>query len=120
MRNMKTAVSAAVMAALLLTACGKAPAPAESGAPDTGSTAAAPTAGTETSVPAGDGLLRTAVLYDITTMDVAKTTDNYLIPMNVFDRLFETRPGENGAEVVKSLCEDYQVSEDGLTYDFTL
>lgn len=120
MRNMKTAVSAAVMAALLLAACGKTPAPAETGAPDAGSTAAPAAAGAETSVPAGDGLLRTAVLYDITTMDVAKTTDNYLIPMNVFDRLFETRPGENGAEVVKSLCEDYQVSEDGLTYDFTL
>ena len=37
------------------------------------------------------GLLRTAVLYDISTMDVAQTTDDYMIPMNVFDRLFETR-----------------------------
>ena len=103
MRNMKIAVSAAVMAALLLAACGKTPDPAETGAPDAGSTAAPAAAGAETSVPAGDGLLRAAVLYDITTMDVAKTTDNYLIPMNVFDRLFETRPGENGAEVVKSI-----------------
>ncbi|MER2055105.1 MAG: hypothetical protein ABTB30_07445, partial [Clostridia bacterium] len=29
------------------------------------------------------GLLRTAIKYDITTMDVAKTTDDYMIPMNV-------------------------------------
>lgn len=63
------------------------------------------------------GLLRTAILYDISTMDVAKTTDNYLIPLNVFDRLFESRPG---AELVNSLATDYAISEDGLTYDFTL
>ena len=43
------------------------------------------------------GLLRTAVLYDISTMDVAETTDDYLIPMNVFDRLFETRPAEGSS-----------------------
>lgn len=67
------------------------------------------------------GLLRTAVSYNISTMDVALTTDDYLIPMNVFDRLFETRPGEGGSsEVVKSLVTDYSVSADGLTYSFTL
>ena len=66
------------------------------------------------------GLLRTAVLYDISTMDVTETTDDYLIPMNVFDRLFETRPGDGSSEIVKSLVTDYSVSEDGLTYDFTL
>ena len=66
------------------------------------------------------GLLRTAVLYDISTMDVAETTDDYLIPMNVFDRLFETRPNGSSSEVVESLVTDYSVSEDGLTYDFTL
>ena len=53
-------------------------------------------------------------------MDVAKTTDDYLIPMNVFDRLFETRPVSGASEVVKSLVTDYSVSEDGLTYSFTL
>lgn len=66
------------------------------------------------------GLLRTAVLYDISTMDVAETTDDYLIPLNVFDRLFETRPASGSSEIVKSLVSDYSVSDDGLTYDFTL
>ena len=66
------------------------------------------------------GLLRTAILYDISTMDVAETTDDYMIPMNVFDRLFETRPAGASSEVVKSLVTDYTVSEDGLTYEFTL
>ena len=67
-----------------------------------------------------DGLLRVAVLYDMSTMDVAKTTDNYMVPMNVFDRMFETRMVDGTAQVVGSLCTDYTVSDDGLTYDFTL
>ena len=67
-----------------------------------------------------DGLLRTAVLYDISTMDVTKTTDNYMIPMNVFDRLFETRVVDGTAQVVNSLCTEFSVSDDGLTYDFVL
>lgn len=66
------------------------------------------------------GLLNTAIGCDITTMDVAKTTDDYMIPMNVFDRLFETRVVDGGAQVVPSLCTEYKVSEDGLTYDFTI
>ena len=67
-----------------------------------------------------EGLLRTAIRYDITTMDVAKTTDDYLIPMNVFNRLFETKLIDNTAQVVPSICTDYSVSGDGLTYDFTI
>ena len=66
------------------------------------------------------GLLRAAVRYDISTMDVAETTDNYLIPMNVMDRLFETRLVDGKAQVQNSLATDYSVSEDGRTYRFTL
>ena len=77
-------------------------------------------AGTAQAAEAEDGLFRTAILYDISTMDVSKTTDDYQIPMNVFDRLFETRIVDGTAQVVKSLCEDYTVSEDGLRYDFVL
>ena len=75
---------------------------------------------TARSAEAGDGVLRTAILYDITTMDVAKTTDDYMIPLNVFDRLFETRMVEGMAQLVNSLCTDYSVSDDGLVYSFTL
>ena len=66
------------------------------------------------------GLLRTAITYDISTMDVSETTDDYMIPLNVFDRLFESRPGDGTSEVVPSLVTDWSVSDDGLTYDFTL
>ena len=68
-----------------------------------------------------DGLLRAAALYDIKTMDVAQTTDDYMVPMNIFDRLFEVEVQSDGtSEIVPSLVTDYSVSEDGLTYSFTL
>lgn len=67
-----------------------------------------------------DGVLRTAILYDMTTMDLAQTTDDYMVPMNIFSRLFETRMVDGTAQVVNSLCTDFSVSEDGLTYDFEL
>ncbi len=111
---------------LLLTGCGGEPKKQAGEAPAAETVQAAPaeeteapqeeTAGTE----AEEGLLRTAIRYDITTMDVAKTTDDYMIPMNVFDRLFETRVVDGNAQVIPSLCREYKVSEDGLTYDFTL
>ena len=73
------------------------------------------------SAAADDGVLRVAALYDISTMDVAQTTDDYMVPMNVFDRLFESEVQPDGSTaVVPSLCESYTVSDDGLTYTFTL
>lgn len=68
-----------------------------------------------------EGLLRVAALTDINTMDVAQTTDNYMIPMNIFDRLYEVEVQEDGStEIVSSLATDYKVSDDGLTYNFVL
>ncbi len=67
-----------------------------------------------------EGLLRTAVLFDISTMDVTMTSDDYMVPMNIFDRLFETRMVDGTAQIVNSLCDDYTVSDDGLKYDFVL
>jgi peptide/nickel transport system substrate-binding protein len=93
---------------LALAACGS-----------SGETKAAATTGTGTAAEAG--VLRVAALYDITTMDVAQTTDNYMVPMNVFDRLFESEAQSDGStKTVPSLCTDYSVSDDGLTYSFTL
>ena len=71
-------------------------------------------------VPVEEGVLRTAILYDMRTMDITGTTDDYMVPMNIFDRLFETRMEDGTAQVTNSLCTDYTVSEDGLTYSFTL
>ncbi len=66
-------------------------------------------------------VLNVAWNADIQTMDVDKTSNNYGIPSNVFDRLFEIQLNDDGStELVNSLVEDYEISEDGLTYSFTL
>ena len=69
----------------------------------------------------GDGVLKIAEKTDIVTMDVHKTTNDYLLPMNVFSTLFSIRKNDDGStEIVNSLVEDHDISEDGLTYHFTL
>ena len=95
--------------ALCVTACGSG-----------GSQGSSPTQQTAASSAVGDGVMRSAIRYDISTMDITQTTDDYMVPMNVFDRLFETRTVDGTAQVVNSLCSSYSVSEDGLTYDFVL
>ena len=66
-------------------------------------------------------VLRLGWSKDIQTMDVHKTTDNYMIPLTVFDRLLEVQLNDDGTtELVNSLAKDYAVSEDGLTYSFEL
>ena len=69
----------------------------------------------------GEKVLDAALAEDITTLDVMGTSNDYLVPMNIYDRLFEVNVLEDGStEIVGSLCTDYAVSDDGLTYTFTL
>ena len=80
-------------------------------------TAAADTA----AAAAEDGVLRVAHIKDFQTLDVHKTTNDFMVPINAFDRLFEVVKNDDGSTGLKnSLVEDYTVSEDGLTYDFNL
>ena len=68
-----------------------------------------------------DASLKIALNADIVSMDVHRTTNDYLVPMNVFDTLFEVVPKSDGStSIEKSLAEDYSVSDDGLTYSITL
>ncbi len=113
---MKKLLSCMLIGAIVLccTACGATSAPATTDASSVAVSSGSP-------VPVEDGILRVAALYDISTMDVAQTTDNYMVPMNIFDRLFESRVQADGSTaIVPSLCESYSVSEDGLTYSFVL
>ena len=85
--------------------------------------AAAMTIGSAIGALAGeeDKVLHLAWNADMQTMDVHKTTSNYMIPQTVFDRLLEVQLNEDGStELVNSIAEDYSISEDGLTYSFTL
>lgn len=110
MRRKLALVLACAMMALCFAACGGTAAPSPSQIP--GATAPANVE---------EGLLRMAFLADFQTMDLAQTTNDYFIPMNVFDRLFEIEVAENGStSIAGSLCADYTLSEDGLTYTFQL
>ncbi len=70
----------------------------------------------------GDGkILRLGWSKDIQTMDVHRTTDNYAVPLNIFDRLLEVQLNDDGStELVPSIAKEYSVSDDGLTYSFEL
>lgn len=96
----------------------------------TGAAAALAGCGSSSSVASGassDGVstgvktLRVAWAADMQTMDIHKTSDNYSVPLNLYDRLFEIQLNDDGTtELVKSLVEDYTVGEDGVSYSFTL
>ena len=49
------------------------------------------------SVSAEGNVLDVALGEDITTLDVMDTSNDYLVPMNVFDRLFEVNVLEDGS-----------------------
>ena len=68
-----------------------------------------------------DSTLRLAISTDIVSMDAHRTTNDYLVPMNVFDTLFAIRKNDDGStEIVNSLADSYEISDDGLVYRFTL
>lgn len=109
----------AAFAAGLMAGCGSSSNSSSASADSTADSAAQSTAQSASSDAAKT--LRIAKSADIETMDVHKTSNDYLVPLNIFDRLFEIQVnGDGSTELVKSLVEDYTVSEDGLVYDFTL
>lgn len=68
-----------------------------------------------------EGLFRAGLIEDIDTMDVHRTTSEYVVALNVFERLFDIRLNEDDTtELVPGLAEDYSLSEDGKVYTFTL
>ncbi len=70
---------------------------------------------------ADDKTLHIAMNEDIVSMDVHKTTSDYLVPMNVFDTLFTVvRENDGTASIEESLVDDYDISVDGLTYELRL
>lgn len=99
---------AAVMSVSLLAGCG-------------GSKTSTQAGGIAASAGNDSKTLKVAFGSDITTMDVQKTSSDYCIPLNIYDRLFEIKLKDDGTtELQNSLCEDYSVSDDGLVYTFKL
>ena len=55
------------------------------------------------------------------TVDPQATTEYYTVAMNIFDRLVEVKAnGDGTSEIVPSLAKSWEISDDGLTYTFTL
>ncbi len=127
MRTFKI-VSLFVLAALILSACGGSAtpvpptqppaAPAATKPPEAKPTALPPTTPPKSTAPK---VLTIAQTTDPGTADPQLTTEEYFLPLNVFDRLVEavtTAPGKS--ELVPGLAEKWDVSADGLTYTFYL
>lgn len=87
----------------------------------TAAAAAQTEAQTENAAQVEAGTLRIALTEQVITMDVHRTTSDYLIPLNIYERLFDIRGMEDGSSrLVNGLAEDYSVSGDGRIYHFTL
>lgn len=122
-KRISLAVATAMALSMALTGCG-----GNSGS--TGTTAAPAAGGETTAAAAGEtkgqsvdttGYLVTVLNADIQTADVEKTSKDYQIPMNIFDRLVEISVAEDGStSIIPSLAESWDISDDGLEYTFHL
>ena len=67
------------------------------------------------------GYLVAALNADIQTADVQKTSKDYEVPFNIFDRLVDVEVGTDGnSKIVPSLAESWDISDDGLEHTFHL
>ena len=118
MKKCTSIILTTALMASLLSGCGSS---TDTAATTPASTSSEAASSAETTGGAEDKTLRVALGADISTMDVQITSSDYCIPLNIYDRLFEITLNDDGStELTKSLCEDYTISEDGLTYTFKL
>lgn len=55
------------------------------------------------------------------TLDIQKTNADYFIPLQIYDRLVDVKVNDKGKpEIIPSLAEKWEISDDGLTYTFHL
>lgn len=67
------------------------------------------------------GFLVTSINADIQTADPDKTSKDYMVPLNIFDRLIEVEVKDDGSsELVPSLAKSWDISEDGKVYTLHL
>ena len=112
-------LAAALTAGLALTGCGG------SKTSDTTDTAAGAESESAAEVKGVDvdttGYLVAALTSDIQTADVQKTSEDYEVPFNIYDRLVDIEVDDNGtSKIVPSLAESWDISDDGLEYTFHL
>ena len=118
-RKWSLLLAAAMAASLAMTGCGGNGAARENtGAGTQGAAAGEETQGVEADTA---GYLVSVLNADIQTADVQKTSKDYEIPMNIFDRLVDIEVAADGSsKIVPSLAELWEISDDGLEYTFHL
>ncbi len=116
-------LAAAMTLSLALSGCGGSQGTGESAAGGTdsavtGSEAAGTTMGADVDTA---GYLVSVMNSDIQTTDAQKTTKDYEIPWNIYDRLVEIKVNTDGSSSIEpSLAESWEISADGLEYTFHL
>ena len=116
-------LAAAAAASLLVSGCGGSTSGDGSDAQteQAGNAEGTESAGSTSSGTDTSGFLVVPLVADIQTADVHKTTKDYEIPLNIYDRLVDIEVKEDGSsEIVPSLAESWEISGDALTYTFHL
>ena len=118
-KKLSLMLAAALTAGLALTGCGG------SKTSDTIENTASAESETAAEVKGVDvdttGYLVAALNADIQTADVQKTSKDYEVPFNIFDRLVDVEVDADGnSKIVPSLAENWDISDDGLEYTFHL
>ena len=123
MKKILSLTLALSLMAAMLSGCGGSGSSAEgSSAATTSAVSTAETQGTD-GAEAGLGTSKFLVIQDENpdTVDPQCTTSYYTVAMNIFDRLVEVQAnGDGTSEIVPSLAKSWKISDDGLTYTFTL
>lgn len=124
MKKLLSLLLCAAMVLTLLAGCSSSSSDTSSDATETEeteTTTETEAAETEETADVSSDALQVAWSADIEMLDVHQTTDDYQIPLNVYDRLFEIQLNDDGStSLVNSVAESYTVSDDALTYEFTL
>lgn len=125
-KKLSLALASVMTLGLILSGCGGNNTSSGSGGGD-GSVPAADDATAAETTASGDSGVDTAGFMidvlnaDIQTADVQKTSKDYTLPQNIYDRLLEIEVDDAGvSKIVPSLAEDWDISADGLEYTFHL
>ncbi|MDO4265855.1 MAG: ABC transporter substrate-binding protein [Eubacteriales bacterium] len=122
-KKLAMTLAVSMLATSLLSACGSSASNGTTASGDAAQSSGASTEGTETPASSGDheGYLMDYLSSDIMTADVQKTSNDYEIPMNIYDTLVKVEVEDDGSsEIAPMLAESWEVSDDGLTYTFHL